>query len=80
MQTGLGHQSTSDATPDGAMAIFCPACPQPGINLPKDWKMQYTPYVITLHMILYIFIFHIKGTAHPDIYYGWKLLRRAYAP
>ncbi|KAF8261054.1 hypothetical protein EI94DRAFT_1608583 [Lactarius quietus] len=40
MQTGLGHQSTSDATPDGAMAIFCPACPQPGINLPKDWKMQ----------------------------------------
>ncbi|KAF8256471.1 hypothetical protein EI94DRAFT_1646193 [Lactarius quietus] len=43
LESGLGHQSTSDTTPDGAMAIFCPACPQPGINLPKDWKMQYTP-------------------------------------
>ncbi|KAF8259485.1 hypothetical protein EI94DRAFT_1615775, partial [Lactarius quietus] len=42
LESGLGHPSTSDATPDGAMAIFCPACPQPGINLPKDWKMQYT--------------------------------------
>ncbi|KAF8256928.1 hypothetical protein EI94DRAFT_1636053, partial [Lactarius quietus] len=42
LESGLGHQSTSDATLDGAMVIFCPACPQPGINLPKDWKMQYT--------------------------------------
>ncbi|KAF8258200.1 hypothetical protein EI94DRAFT_1774246 [Lactarius quietus] len=23
------------------MAIFCPACPQPGINLPDDWKIRY---------------------------------------
>jgi hypothetical protein len=22
----------------GSFAIFCPACPQPGINLPPDWK------------------------------------------
>ena len=22
----------------GEMALFCPACPQPGINLPPDWK------------------------------------------
>lgn len=20
------------------LALFCPACPQPGINLPTDWK------------------------------------------
>ncbi|KAH9012959.1 hypothetical protein EDB83DRAFT_2233526, partial [Lactarius deliciosus] len=25
----------------GSMAIFCPACPQPGINLPDDWKIRY---------------------------------------
>jgi hypothetical protein len=22
----------------GELAIFCPACPQPGINLPDDWR------------------------------------------
>lgn len=22
----------------GQMALFCPACPQPGVNLPPDWK------------------------------------------
>jgi len=24
--------------PPGAFTIFCPSCPQPGINLPPDWK------------------------------------------
>ncbi|KAH9020291.1 hypothetical protein EDB85DRAFT_2153145 [Lactarius pseudohatsudake] len=36
MQSGLGHQQVGDSTNDRSMAIFCPACPQPGINLPKD--------------------------------------------
>jgi len=22
----------------GSLSIFCPACPQPGINLPSNWK------------------------------------------
>ncbi|KAH9015393.1 hypothetical protein EDB84DRAFT_1277318 [Lactarius hengduanensis] len=42
MEQGLGHQS-EEAAPDGSMAIFCPACPQPGINLPNDWKTRYEP-------------------------------------
>jgi hypothetical protein len=25
-------------TPPGGLALLCPACPQPGINLPRDWK------------------------------------------
>ncbi|KAH9991703.1 hypothetical protein BJV77DRAFT_946093, partial [Russula vinacea] len=25
---------------NGNLAHFCPACPQPGINLPDDWKNQ----------------------------------------
>ncbi|KAH9016537.1 hypothetical protein EDB84DRAFT_1567201 [Lactarius hengduanensis] len=41
MQSGLGHQQVGDSTDDGSMAIFCPACPQPGINLPNDWKDRY---------------------------------------
>jgi CxC2 like cysteine cluster associated with KDZ transposases len=45
MEQGLGHQSEN--TPDGSMAIFCPACPQPGVNLPHDWSTRYKPYVIT---------------------------------
>jgi hypothetical protein len=46
MEQGLGHQPEHDI-PDGAMAIFCPACPQPGINLPQDWRTKYEPYVST---------------------------------
>jgi hypothetical protein len=49
MESGLGHNKEGEAIPDGSMAVFCPACPQPGINLLKDWKTKYTPYVITLH-------------------------------
>jgi hypothetical protein len=27
-----------DKVPRGKLASFCPACPQPGINLPPDWE------------------------------------------
>lgn len=26
----------------GTLSLFCATCPQPGINLPKDWKEQYS--------------------------------------
>ena len=26
------------SSPPGSLTIFCPSCPQPGINLPPDWK------------------------------------------
>lgn len=33
----------NETTPGpGELAIFCPACPQPGINLPGDWESRYT--------------------------------------
>jgi hypothetical protein len=41
---GIGHDfisetsEMSEAVAEGSMAIFCPTCPQPGINLPDDWK------------------------------------------
>ncbi|KAH9030738.1 hypothetical protein EDB85DRAFT_1866206 [Lactarius pseudohatsudake] len=41
IQSGLGHQNGGIPATDGSMAIFCPACPQPGINLPDDWKIKY---------------------------------------
>jgi len=46
MISGLGHQQEDDHQTDGSMAVFCPACPQPGINLPSDWKDRYTSYVV----------------------------------
>lgn len=36
---GLGHTDANlTETSSGELAIFCPTCPQPGINLPADWK------------------------------------------
>ena len=29
---------------EGSLALFCPACPQPGINLEDDWKQRYPEY------------------------------------
>lgn len=34
---GFGHEP--DKSPgNGELALFCATCPQPGINLPDDWK------------------------------------------
>jgi hypothetical protein len=32
------------ASPSGSLAIFCPSCPQPGINLPPNWS-EYPKWV-----------------------------------
>jgi hypothetical protein len=45
IKSGLGHSSDQECVQDGSMAVFCPACPQPGVNLPENWKEKYTPYV-----------------------------------
>ena len=36
---GFGHD-TGQQVGKGDLALFCPACPQPGINLPSDWKAE----------------------------------------
>ncbi|KAI5983428.1 hypothetical protein EDC04DRAFT_2914981 [Pisolithus marmoratus] len=37
---GFGHDMEQDPG-DGGLALFCTACPQPGVNLPADWKVHY---------------------------------------
>ncbi|KIJ09682.1 hypothetical protein PAXINDRAFT_17231 [Paxillus involutus ATCC 200175] len=38
-RSGHGHDSTgAAATTEGSCAVLYPACPQPGKNLPSDWK------------------------------------------
>jgi KDZ transposase family protein len=38
---GYGHNKKDHLNPAaGSLAIFCPTCPQPGLNLPEDWKQD----------------------------------------
>ncbi|TFK67072.1 hypothetical protein BDN72DRAFT_879900 [Pluteus cervinus] len=38
-RAGRGHDKGGvNETEQGQCAVLCPACPQPGLNLPKDWK------------------------------------------
>ena len=39
ISSGLGHEEKPELQP-GGLAIFCPACPQPGINLPNGWDQD----------------------------------------
>ncbi len=60
MEQGLGHRLEGNA-PDGSMAIFCPACPQPGVNLPDDWRTRYQPYVIPPDLVLVLTTYCPEG-------------------
>ncbi len=74
MQSGLAYEDTADHPIDGSMAIFCPACPQPGLNLPEDWQNRYNKYVIDVH-ILYVLIQYLKGTnsSEPSLWMATSL-------
>ncbi|KAG2336247.1 hypothetical protein BDR05DRAFT_978823 [Suillus weaverae] len=38
-RAGCGHDPTGvEGTREGECAVLCPACPQPGKNLPDDWQ------------------------------------------
>ena len=49
MESGLAYAQDTDHPIDGSMAIFCPACPQPGINLSDDWQKCYNQYDLSFH-------------------------------
>jgi hypothetical protein len=43
-RAGQGHDPAgSDATGAGELALECPACPQPDINLPENWEQGSGP-------------------------------------
>ena len=44
---GYGHNQEDPLhPPPGSLANYCPTCPQPGINLPGDWKSDRNRFVI----------------------------------
>ncbi|KAI6097641.1 hypothetical protein EV401DRAFT_2061676 [Pisolithus croceorrhizus] len=48
---GFGHDTELDPG-EGGLALFCPACPQPGINLPPDWKARYDSNTVTRQYVI----------------------------
>lgn len=38
MKNGYGHVSPGKRPGPGDLALFCAACPQPGVNIPDDWR------------------------------------------
>ncbi|KAK0214468.1 hypothetical protein IW262DRAFT_1450136 [Armillaria fumosa] len=40
-----------EGTKPGELAVLCPSCPQPGINLPSDWD-QAPPHLKFLYLLL----------------------------
>jgi hypothetical protein len=44
---GFGHRR--DNPGKGSLALFCPACPQPHVNLPADFRTRYTECVALSH-------------------------------
>ncbi|KAJ2913845.1 hypothetical protein MD484_g6552, partial [Candolleomyces efflorescens] len=55
-RSGRGHDPTRPAseTKPGECAVLCPACPQPGINLPEGWEdePEETQYIHGLNLAL----------------------------
>ena len=44
---GYGHDINNTPGP-GDLALFCAACPQPGINIPDNWKNHSHQYVTNI--------------------------------
>ncbi|KAG1775057.1 hypothetical protein EV702DRAFT_1180492 [Suillus placidus] len=67
-----------DSTSEGGCAVLCPACPQPGKNLPSDWR-EASP---TNHWLYGLFVaidanFRLKwkvvskDSVDPSLSHGW---------
>ena len=41
---GWAHKKPESNEMEGSLALFCPACPQPRINLKDDWRQRYPEY------------------------------------
>lgn len=37
LRAGFGHDVDTEIG-SGDLAIFCPTCPQVGVNIPENWK------------------------------------------
>lgn len=64
----FGFAHDVEKTPlDGDLAEFCPACPQPGINLPANWQTHPDQLVI-------FSVFHDTKYLS-NVLYRWRFMR-----
>ena len=54
-RAGLPFDRTVELRP-GSLALFCPACPQPGVNLPVNWREDPEQYVSSFHSFAHSFM------------------------
>ena len=66
---GQGFNASPPVT-DGSLALFCPACPQPGVNLPQNWTTVY-PQCAKLADIRHHSNHTLQGIRHTHIHHGW---------
>lgn len=56
-RAGRGHCAGGiEGTPPGGLAVQCPACPIPGVNLPKNWEAEPPEIAFVLYFMLAIAI------------------------
>ena len=55
INAGLGHETERVSKP-GDLAIFCPACPQPDINLPQGWESDPKRYQLYTMSMIFVLI------------------------
>ena len=74
---GFGHDL--DSNPGASdLALFCPACPQPGVNLPDNWKSQPEQCVCLTWIFSTLANENVSKMAVPAIHCGgWEFFSRA---
>ena len=67
MRAGQVHDRVTDFVP-GALAIFCPACPQIGINIPpeREWNIEEEYVQCLLHMSSHLLLISQMGIPSSD--------------
>ncbi|EIN05219.1 hypothetical protein PUNSTDRAFT_75000 [Punctularia strigosozonata HHB-11173 SS5] len=73
---GSGHLAKGvESTPRGSLAVLCPPCPHPGINLPPGWRISPDKWIYTLFIAVDA-CFRLKlkdrGVKDPEFGAGWS--------
>ena len=68
---GIEHWEDIDDVPRGKLSSFCPACPQPGINLPPGWKDDPDRYVYDIFILKCKLMQSVQREIHKGVYYRW---------
>jgi hypothetical protein len=72
---GFGHNQDSQPC-KGDLALFCPACPQPGINLPDITSAD--PKYIVNFLIHFLFSHDLQMVVSQKHCCGWKFFTGAH--